>query len=337
MATPTTSNHNRDVQYMRRALGLAAKGAALASPGVMVGALIVGNKILGRGYYTYDDVIHAEIKALNLAGDAARGATAYTTLEPCSHHGRTGPCSQALIGAGIVRVVTAMQDPNPSVNGRGIAMLRAAGVEVEVGILEDEAKRLNEAFITYKTQRRPFGILKVAMTLDGKIATRFGESQWITSEAARAAVQDLRHRVDAVVTGSGTFLKDNPRLTDRTGLLRRRELLRVVLDRRGRITNAPDFTIFRGDLKGLSEELYRREIQSFMLECGPDLAFNALRSGIIDKIVVFAAPKILGGREIPAIGGEGFDRLTEAMTLDNMAISNAGPDLVITAYVHRNH
>ncbi len=332
-----SSDHNRDVQYMRRALALAEKGIGLVSPGALVGALIVGKRILGRGFYTYDDVFHAEIKALNLAGGAARGSTVYTTLEPCSHQGRTGPCAKALIDAGVARVVTAMQDPNPVVNGRGVAMLRQAGIEVNVGIIEDEARRLNEAFITYKTQRRPFGILKLAMTLDGKIATRFGESQWITSEGARALVQDLRHGVDAVVTGSGTYLTDNPRLTDRTGKLRRRPLLRVILDRRGRVSNAPDFLLFRGDLQALSDELYRREVQSFMLECGPDLAFNALKSGIIDKIVAFVAPKILGGRETPAVGGEGCDRLAEAITLPGMKIKGVGPDAMITAYVHRNH
>jgi diaminohydroxyphosphoribosylaminopyrimidine deaminase/5-amino-6-(5-phosphoribosylamino)uracil reductase len=241
-----------------------------------------------------------------------------------------------LIEARVARVVTAMTDPNPDVNGRGMAMLREAHVPATVGILQDEAETLNEAFITYKTQRRPFGILKLAMTLDGKIATARGESKWITSEAARAEVQSMRHRADAVVIGSGTFLKDTPQLTDRTGLPRRRPLLRVVLDRRVRIDQAPDFLIFRDSLNALSEELYRREIQSFILECGPDLAFNALQSGIIDKIVAFVAPKILGGREIPAIGGNGFEQLANALAL-RLSYKAVGPDLMITAYVHRNH
>jgi diaminohydroxyphosphoribosylaminopyrimidine deaminase/5-amino-6-(5-phosphoribosylamino)uracil reductase len=172
-----------DESYIRRALELAEKGAGLTSPGVMVGAVIVkDDRIIGDGFYTFDGVKHAEVMALEQAVAAARGSTVYTNLEPCSHHGRTAPCSQALIDAGVARVVTSMQDPNPDVNGKGLAMLRAAGIAVESGILEREARRLNEAFITYKTERRPFGILKIAMTLDGKIATRHGESRWITSE-----------------------------------------------------------------------------------------------------------------------------------------------------------
>jgi diaminohydroxyphosphoribosylaminopyrimidine deaminase/5-amino-6-(5-phosphoribosylamino)uracil reductase len=326
-----------DIHYMQRVLHLASQGAGLTSPGAMVGAVIVKDgKVVGEGFYTYHEILHAEIRALRQAGEAARGATVYTSLEPCSHHGRTGPCARTLIEAGVARVVTAMADPNPEVNGRGVAMLRDAGIPTTVGILQHEAKALNEAFITYKTQKRPFGILKLAMTLDGKIATAGGESQWITSEAARAEVQTMRHRADAVVVGSGTFLKDTPQLTDRTGLPRRRPLLRVVLDRRVRIDHAPDFLIFRDSLNRLSDELYQREIQSFILECGPDLAFNALQSGIIDKIVAFMAPKILGGREIPAIGGDGFKQLANALPL-RLSVTAVGPDLMITAYVHRNH
>jgi len=323
-----------DLTYMRRALELAEKGAGLASPGAMVGAVILKNgEIIGEGFYTYDGVRHAEIIALEQAGAAARGATVYTSLEPCSHQGRTGPCVKALIDAGVARVVAAMQDPNPEVNGGGLAMLRKAGIAVDCGILEQEARRLNEAFITYKIKRRPFGTLKIAMTLDGKIATRYGESQWITSEESRAAVHRLRHRSDALITGSGTVIGDHPRLTDRSGLPRRRPLLRVILDRRGRVSNFSDALIFRGELASLSTELYNREIQSFLLECGPDLAFNALRAGIIDKIVVFIAPKILGGREIPAIGGEGIDKLSEAIPVTDWTVTTAGPDLVLTAYV----
>jgi diaminohydroxyphosphoribosylaminopyrimidine deaminase/5-amino-6-(5-phosphoribosylamino)uracil reductase len=327
-----------DEAYIRRTLELAEKGAGLTSPGVMVGAVIVKEgRVIGEGFYTYDGIRHAEIIALEHAGSAAAGATVYTNLEPCSHHGRTPPCAQALIDAGAARVVTSMQDPNPDVNGKGLAMLRGAGIAVESGLLESEARRLNEAFITYKMERRPFGILKIAMTLDGKIATRHGESRWITSEESRAAVHRLRHRCDALVTGSGTVLADKPRLTDRSGLPRRRPLLRVILDRRGRITEFSDALIFRGTLNQLSSELYSREMQSFLLECGPDLAFNALAGGIIDKIVVFVAPRILGGREIPAIGGEGIDRLSDAVSLKGWTVEQTGPDLMLTAYVHRHH
>jgi diaminohydroxyphosphoribosylaminopyrimidine deaminase / 5-amino-6-(5-phosphoribosylamino)uracil reductase len=327
-----------DLEYIRRTLQLAKQGVALASPGAMVGAVLVKDgEIVGEGSYTYDGVRHAEIIALEQAGEKARGATAYTSLEPCSHHGRTAPCAKALIDSGVKRVVTAMQDPNPAVNGKGLAMLRESGIDAESGLLEQDARRLNEAFITYKTRQRPFGILKLAMTLDGKIATAAGESKWITSEAARAEVQELRHRVDAVITGSGTFLKDNPRLTDRTNRPRRRPLLRVILDRRVQVEQAPDFLIFRDSLTSLSQELYRREIQSFILECGPDLAFSALESGIIDKIVAFVAPTILGGRDTPAIGGDGFAELAGALKLTDMTWKGVGPDLMITAYVHRNY
>jgi diaminohydroxyphosphoribosylaminopyrimidine deaminase/5-amino-6-(5-phosphoribosylamino)uracil reductase len=327
-----------DLTYMRRALELAEKGAGLTSPGAMVGAVIVKDgATVGEGFYTYDGVRHAEVIAMEQAGRAARGSTVYTSLEPCSHQGRTGPCANALIEAGVARVVTAMRDPNPDVNGRGLERLTKAGIQTECGILEEGARRLNEAFIIYKTKRRPFGILKIAMTLDGKIATRTGESQWITSEESRALVHQLRHRADALITGSGTVIADTPRLTDRSGLPRRRPLLRVILDRRGRISQFGDALIFRGDLAALSKELYSREIQSFLLECGPDLAFAALQAGIIDKIVAFVAPKILGGREVPAIGGEGAGRLSEAIPLHDWTTARSGPDLILTAYVHGDH
>ena len=326
-----------DLVYMRRALDLAEQGAGLTSPGAMVGAVIVKHgAVIGEGFYTWDGIRHAEIIALEQAGAAARGATLYTSLEPCSHQGRTPPCAKALIDAGVARVVASIEDPNPEVNGSGVAMLREAGIQVECGILEEEARRVNEAFITYKTKRRPFGVLKVAMTLDGKIATRSGESRWITSQESRAAVHELRHRSDALITGSGTVIADNPQLTDRSGRPRRRPLLRVILDRRGRVSSSSDGLIFRGELSALAAELYSREIQSFLLECGPDLAFNAIRAGIIDKIVAFVAPKIMGGREIPAIGGEGIEKLSEAIPLKNFIVTRAGPDVVLTAYVHGN-
>jgi len=327
-----------DETYIRRSLELAEKGLGLTSPGAMVGAVIVKDgQIIGEGFYTYDGVRHAEVVALEQAGAAARGATVYTSLEPCSHHGRTPPCAKALIGTGVARVVTAMQDLNPEVNGSGLDMLRRAGIQAECGILENDARRLNEAFNIYKTKRRPFGILKIAMTLDGKIAARSGESRWITSQESRTLVHKLRHRCDALITGSGTIIADSPRLTDRSGLPRRRPLLRVILDRRGRVSSFSDALIFRESLDGLSAELYNREIQSFLLECGPDLAFNALREGVIDKLVVFIAPKIFGGREIPAIGGDGIEKLSEAIPLGGWAVEHSGPDLVLTAYVHRDH
>lgn len=327
-----------DETYIRRTLELAEKGRGLTSPGAMVGAVVVkDDRIIGEGYYTYDGIDHAEIIALVAAGDASRGATIYTNLEPCSHQGRTPPCAKALIHAGVAKVVTSMTDPNPLVNGEGIAMLRAAGIPVEAGILESDARKLNEAFITSATQGRPFGILKIAMTLDGKIAARSGESRWITSEESRMRVHQLRHQVDALITGSGTVIADKPQLTDRSSLPRRRPLLPVILDRRGRVPHFAGALLFRGSLQELTARLRALQIQSFVMECGPDLAFNALQAGIIDKIVVFVAPKILGGREIPAIGGEGLEKLSEAIPLEDWTVSPSGPDLVLTAYVHRNN
>jgi diaminohydroxyphosphoribosylaminopyrimidine deaminase / 5-amino-6-(5-phosphoribosylamino)uracil reductase len=328
----------QDTDYIRRTIELARRGSALASPGALVGAVIVKDGVVaGEGFYTWDGIHHAEALALRQAGEAARGATVYTSLEPCSHLGRTPPCAQALIGAGVARVITAMEDPNPKVSGKGLEMLRSAGIQVECGILKDEAARINEAFLTHVTKKRPFGILKIAMTLDGKIATGHGESQWITSEQSRTAVQGMRHTVDAVVTGSGTFLKDRPQLTDRTGLPRRRELLRVVLDRQGRVEKMQGWLVVRGGFDTLHAELEQREVQSFMMECGPDLAFNALEAGIVDKIVVFVAPRILGGREVPAIGGPGFERLSDAIRLHEWTVTPGETDITITAYVHGNH
>src|SRR5207249_10102941 len=256
-----------DLIYMRRALELAERGAGLTSPGAMAGAISVKDcAVIGEGYYTWDAIRHAEIIALEQAGAAARGATLYTSLEPCSHQGRTPPCAKALIDAGVARVVSAIQDPNPEVDGSGLAALREAGIRVECGMLEEEARRLNEAFIIYKTKRRPFGILKIAMTLDGKIATRYGESRWITSEASRTLVHQLRHQVDAVVTGSGTVIADRPQLTDRSGLPRRRPLLPVILDRRARVSDFPGALLFRGSLEELAGRLRNMQIQSFLME-----------------------------------------------------------------------
>src|SRR5438094_6794202 len=326
-----------DTGYIRRTFELAERGAGRTSPGAMVGAVIVKDgAVIGEGFYTWDGVRHAEIIALEQAGAARRGATVYTSLEPCSHQGRTPPCAKALIDAGVARVVSAIQDPNPEVDGSGLAALREAGIQVECGMLEEEARRLNEAFIIYKTKRRPFGILKIAMTLDGKIATRYGESRWITSEESRAAVHELRHRSDALITGSGTVIADNPQLTDRRGRPRRPPLPRVILDRRGRVSSSSDALIFRGELSAQAAELYSREIQSLLLARGPGLAVHPMRGGLIAQLSAFVAPKIMGGREIPAIGGEGIEKLSEAIPLKNFIVTRAGPDVVLTAYVHRD-
>src|SRR6516164_6096516 len=270
-----------DAQFMQQALELARAGIALASPNPCVGALVVSDKgdVVGRGFHTYEGLKHAEVLALEEAGQRGEGATVYLNLEPCSHLGRTGPCADALIAAGVKRVVAAMRDPNPAVAGRGFAKLREAGVDIHEGLFGDEARRLNEAFAKYIQYKKPFVTLKTAMTLDGKIAPPPLETVlpgepvslaptggWITSETARAHVHEMRHGSDAIMVGVGTVIADNPLLTDRTGLPRRRPLLRVILDSRLRLplesrvvrTAREDVIVFCC----LAEEHKRRELES---------------------------------------------------------------------------
>jgi diaminohydroxyphosphoribosylaminopyrimidine deaminase/5-amino-6-(5-phosphoribosylamino)uracil reductase len=272
---------NRDEEFMRQALSLAEQGIALASPNPCVGAVLVApnGEILAQATHTYEGRKHAEVLALEQAGEQARGATLYLNLEPCSHVGRTGPCADAVIAAGIKRVFAAMRDPNPQVAGNGLAKLRAAGVEVHEGLCQAEAKKLNEAFAKYIRRKLPFVTLKTAMTLDGKIAPPPGEpvadvgtgsvapsGGWITSETARAHVHEMRHASDAILVGVGTVIADDPLLTDRTGLARRRSLLRVILDSRLRLplesrvvrTAREDLIVFCC----FAEENKRRELES---------------------------------------------------------------------------
>ncbi|MBI3670808.1 MAG: bifunctional diaminohydroxyphosphoribosylaminopyrimidine deaminase/5-amino-6-(5-phosphoribosylamino)uracil reductase RibD, partial [Acidobacteria bacterium] len=243
-ASRPSAGHRSDDQWMERALELARQGEALASPNPMVGAALVKNgRVLGEGFHTYDRRRHAEILALEAAGGAARGATLYLNLEPCCHTGRTGRCTEAILAAGVRRVVAAMRDPNPAVAGRGLEQLREAGVEVDTGLREIEAQKLNEAFARWISTGRPLVTLKSALTLDGQIALTKQTGQrparktvtWITSAESRAEVQRMRHAADALLTGIGTVLADDPRLTDRTGQPRRRKLLRVVVDSRLRL------------------------------------------------------------------------------------------------------
>lgn len=351
-----------DAQYMRRALELAELGRGLTSPGAMVGCVVVNKgKVVGEGYYTWDGLYHAETQALGNAGEQAIGSTLYVTQEPCSHYGRTPPCADQVARAGVARVVAAVSDPSAQVNGKGFARLRELGVEVSVGVLETEVRRMNEAFLVSVTEGRPFGLLKIAMTLDGKIATASGDSKWVTSEESRARAQQLRHSSDIILTGSGTILTDNPALTDRSGRKRRRGLLRAIIDRRGRLNSrfhvfdtqgtivytkvghldlGPSAEVVVGvtDLVEVVSDLAsRRQVQSVLFECGPDLAFDALARGIIDKIVVFMAPRVIGGRETPAFGSVGVQNLADAIDMDDWEVEHVGPDLMITAYVHRTH
>ncbi len=328
-----------DTAFMDRALTLAAQGAALASPNPMVGAVVVRDgRIVGEGFHTYEGIRHAEVIALATAGESARGATVYVNLEPCCHTGRTGPCSEALIAAGVARVVAAMADPNRKVAGRGFRQLRAAGIEVVEGPREAEARRLNEAFARWIVSRKPLVTLKSAITLDGQLvlpaaiagtrqAARTSEDiRWISSAESREEVQRMRHASDALLTGIGTVLADDPLLTDRTGFPRGRKLLRVVMDSRLRLplesrlvkSADNDLLVFtrakynspkaqdlrragveivrlagRGAKPSLAEvvaELGRRGNLSVLLEAGTILNSAALDAGIVDKMRVFIAP-----------------------------------------------
>ncbi len=382
-ASPTNASPAADAAFMDRALELAACGVALTSPNPMVGAVLVRDgRVVGEGFHTYDGVRHAEVIALANAGEAAKGATLYINLEPCCHTGRTGPCTQAVIAAGVARVVAAMADPNPSVAGRGFEQLRTAGIEVRTGLREPEARRLNEAFARWIVSRKPLVTLKSAQTLDGQLVlpnakrrARTGKrisekDRWISSAESRAEVQRMRHASDALLTGIGTVLIDDPLLTDRTGLPRRRKLQRVVMDSRLRLPlrsklvrsadgdvivftraseNSPKARALRRagvevvrlsgrsalpDLQGAIAELGRREILSVLLEAGAILNSAALAAGIVDKMRVFFAPKIAGpaGRK-PGKASEPA-RLRAAQELRNIHIEPFGPDFAVEGYLH---
>ncbi len=367
---------------MDRALELASRGVALASPNPLVGAVLVRDgRVAGEGFHTYDGIRHAEVIALGAAGESARGATLYINLEPCCHTGRTGPCTQALIAAGVSRVVAAMADPNPSVAGRGFEQLRVAGIEVNTGLRETEARRMNEPFARWIVSRKPLVTLKSALTLDGqlvlplaKVGARKGrrisdQDRWISSPESRAEVQRMRHASDALLTGIGTVLVDDPLLTDRTGLPRRRKFLRVVLDSRLRLplrsklvrSADGDVVVFtrakadspkaralrragvevvrlagRGakpDLALAVAELGRREILSVMLEAGANLNSAALAAGIVDKMRMFYAPKVAGltTKKLRAASAPGRPR--GAQDLTNITIEPFGPDFAIEGYL----
>ncbi len=349
---------------MQHALDLARKGVGLASPNPTVGCVIVKDgAIVGRGFHQYDLRDHAEIVALRQAGDRARGATLYVSLEPCNHTGRTGPCTEVIIAAGVSRVVAAMQDPNPKTSGNGFARLRAAKIEVETGLLESEAEKLNGAFACSITTKKPFVTLKSALTLDGQIALsrKSKEHVWITSEESRAEVQRMRHASDALITGIGTILADDPLLTDRSGLERRRRLLRVVLDTKLRLplksrivqTADDDLLVFTAaplkspkarklqnagvevvrsktragkmDLTTVLKELGRREILSVLLEAGPHLNAAALSAGLVHKLVLFYAPKLAGHSAVPFISA----LQSSVHTLSLRSLRQFGPDVAL--------
>jgi diaminohydroxyphosphoribosylaminopyrimidine deaminase/5-amino-6-(5-phosphoribosylamino)uracil reductase len=325
-------------------------------------------EIVGEGFYVFEELNHAETIALAQAGERARGATAYVSLEPHAHHGRTPPCTDALIAAGIKRVVAPIEDLNPKVSGQGFAHLRAAGLQVETGLLAEKANQINEAYLHYMRTGRPFVHLKLAVSLDGKIATRTGDSRWITGPEARRRVHELRHAYDAILVGAGTIAKDDPLLTDRSGLPRRRPLVRVVLNDKVRLSPASklatttseapvvlfgrmsgrDVTDSQGhltdkrveivssdpsDLWSVLGELGRRSIQSVLVEGGPTVAGAFIDAGLVNKATFFIAPKIIGGSAAPgAVGGSGVERMSDALELERIEVTQRGRDLEVTGY-----
>jgi diaminohydroxyphosphoribosylaminopyrimidine deaminase / 5-amino-6-(5-phosphoribosylamino)uracil reductase len=362
--------HATDESHIARALTLAARGTALAHPNPRVGCVIVkNNSTISEGFHVYDRLDHAEIVALKKAGKKARDATLYVTLEPCCTTGRTGPCTNAIIAAGIKRVVAAMPDPNPAVAGRGFGQLRRAGIELTVGIQESAARELNEDFAKWIRTGLPFVTLKTALTLDGQIAARSGSTSWITSEASRDSVQHLRHEADALLTGIGTVLADNPRMTDRTGKPRRQKLLRAVVDSQLRLplksnlvkSADADVAVFttqpldspralaleragvavvrvpakRGhvDLHAVLRDLGKHQILNVLLEAGAELNGAALEAGIVDKMILFYAPKIMGTGGVPmaSISSRWFPR---SPALTNITINRYGPDFCVQGYFH---
>ena len=379
-------NHDTDEQFLRQAIELAGRAIGLTSPNPNVGAVIVDDhgEVVGTGTHTYEGVKHAEILALEHAGSRARGATLYVNLEPCSHQGRTGPCADALIAAGIRRVVAGVVDPNPLVSGQGFARLREAGVIVASCLLAEECMRLNDAFANYIRRRKPLVTLKTAMTLDGKIAPPPGESEnptalgvasvsggWITSEIARAHVQQLRHENDAILVGVGTIIADDPLLTDRSSLPRRRPLMRVIVDSRlrlpleSRLVQSGQNNILvicslaeekrkqilrdhgirveqipaatpdgRPNMTSLMSLLGELEIISLLIEGGAMINWAALHSNIVDKIFFYYAPKILAGSgSVPFATATGFKRMADAAYVKSLRLHRFGEDFAVEGYL----
>jgi diaminohydroxyphosphoribosylaminopyrimidine deaminase / 5-amino-6-(5-phosphoribosylamino)uracil reductase len=361
-------------RFMHRALELAERGRGLTSPNPMVGAVVVtpGGEIAGEGFHARAGGPHAEIEALRAAGARARGATLYVTLEPCSHQGRTPPCAPAVIEAGIGRVVAAVSDPNPLVSGRGFDALRRAGIEVVTDVGAADAEGQNRVFFTAMRERRPHVTLKAGMTLDGKIADLHGVSQWITGDAARRQAHRLRSESDAIVVGIGTVLRDDPELTVRLGQPWPREPFRVVLDtaartpvgarliRAGRPSDAviaagagaPEKRVRelaaagatvvccgtrdgRVDLGALLTDLFAREVRAVLVEGGGEVHGAFLDAGLVDRVAIFAAPLLIGGRgATPVVGGAGRE-LKSAVRLGGFKVTPLGDDLLIEADVVR--
>lgn len=361
-------------EYMRMALELAAKGAGYVSPNPMVGAVVVKDDhgVVGRGYHQAVGGPHAEVNAIDDAGDQAKGATLFVTLEPCNHQGRTPPCTRKIIDAGIRQVVVAMADPNPHVAGGGNAYLESRGVDVACGVCEAEAAALNESFIKYIRSQQPYVVLKMAATLDGRIATRTGDARWVTGPRARAFVHQLRHDMDAIMVGGGTVLADDPELTTRLEKGSGVDPIRIVLDthlsvspdiRMLNLSSTSETLIVCGpdapaqkktrlkdkgadllevplkdghiDLKILMERLGARGVTSLLVEGGAQVAGSALKAGIVDKVHYFYAPKILGGEDgIPMCAGQGPEKMDDCIPLRDTHVRRVGDDILVTGYLN---
>ncbi len=364
-----------DEHYMNLVLKLAKKGEGLVSPNPMVGALIVKKgKIIGKGYHKKCGSPHAEVLAINSASEDLKGSTLYVNLEPCVHYGRTPPCVPEIVKAGIKRVVIAMQDPNPSVNGKGIEMLKEAGISLTVGVLEEKAKKLNEVFIVNVEKKRPFFIMKSACSLDGKIATRTCDSKWISGEESRKYVNRLREKVDGIMAGINTVIVDNPMLIPRNERPKKIPV-RVILDTKLRIPissnivrTAKDFKtiVFTSDSEESKEaklrsmgvevvkvnkdedgrvsilevarELYKREIMSVLVEGGGEVNSSLLKHGLLDKFILFYSPMFIGGKNaMSMIGGRGIEFLKDAQKLKIERLRKIGDDICVEGYVHGDY
>ena len=363
-----------DTHYMKIAMDLAKKGEGFTSPNPMVGAVIVKEgKVVGTGFHKALGEAHAEVVAIDKAGDSAKGATLYVTLEPCNHTGRTPPCTGKIVDANISRVVVAMKDPNPDVKGGGIDYLKQHGIDIVLGVCKDKAKKLNEAFIKYVGTKRPFVIIKCAATLDGRIATKTGDSRWVSGKESRAFVHRLRHAVDAIMIGINTVKQDDPSLTTRLNDLKGHDPFRIILDTHLaisenakvlRLNSASDTIIVTGnsisekkktqienkririikspvkdgliDLDSLMDRLGDFNITSVLIEGGSRVIAKALDEKIVDKIIFFYAPKIMGGDDgVPVCKGQGPDLMKDCIPVKDINVRRFGDDVMIEGYINR--
>jgi diaminohydroxyphosphoribosylaminopyrimidine deaminase/5-amino-6-(5-phosphoribosylamino)uracil reductase len=360
-------------KYLKRAIALARRGAGWVNPNPMVGAVVVKDgRIIGEGYHAFFGGPHAEVHAIENAKESVKGSTLYVTLEPCAHEGKTPPCTNLIISRGIRKVVVGMKDPNPLVNGKGLNILKSAGIEIVEGIEEEAVKKMNERFVKFIVTGRPFCTLKTAMTLDGKIATVENASRWISCEASRQYVHELRQQYSAIMVGINTILYDDPLLNTRRIRKKSKNPLKIIVDSTGKIsleakvlTTDPQLVILattnkidskkkqalermgaqvlicpqnngRVDLEFLMFSLGRMDIDSILLEGGSTLAFSALMNGVVDKVVSFIAPKIIGGATAPSpVGGMGLSSMEDAIAIKDWNYRGIGSDIRIEGYIRK--